>query len=118
MEAIRNHWHDPDAVGARSRQQVERSLRVLRDRVGSQQTRTPFYRGVTAGHLWALGSTDAAPITDAHGAGAPSMAHITAEIDAATVQLDDRTLDPAARDYVQGAHDALVWICGYSNDQP
>ncbi|MBC3840884.1 hypothetical protein GXW82_13200 [Streptacidiphilus sp. 4-A2] len=86
--------------------------------MGSHQTQTEFYRGVTTGHLWALGRADAAPITGVRGAAVPSLAHLTAEVDAATVQLEDRTLHTVARDYIQGAHDALVWICGYSNDQP
>jgi hypothetical protein len=86
--------------------------------VGTHQTQTQFYRGVITGHLWALGHADAAPITGARGAVAPSMEYLTAEVDAATVQLEDQTLRTVARDYVQGAHDALVWICGYSNDQP
>lgn len=118
MEAPRNVRNDPDGVGARSRAEVERSLSALSDRVGTHQTQTQFYRGVLSGHLWALGRSDTAPITGAHGLGPPSMAHLTAEVDAATVQLQDQSLRTVARDYVQGAHDTLVWICGYSNDGP
>ncbi|QMU77058.1 hypothetical protein GXW83_16445 [Streptacidiphilus sp. PB12-B1b] len=118
MKATPNHTHGTQVIGARSRTEVERSLDSLHGTVGSHQTQTQFYRGMESGLLWALGRAESAPITGARGAREPGMGAITAEVDAATVQLENQTLRTVARDYVQGAHDALVWICGYSNDQP
>lgn len=43
---------------------------------------------------------------------------LTAEVDAATVQLEAGPLTTLPRDYTQGVHDALAWVCGHTEVSP
>ncbi len=48
----------------------------------------------------------------------PDLYTLTAEVDAATVRLDDPASPADLRDYVLGAHDALAWLCGHTDQRP
>ncbi|MFC1413519.1 hypothetical protein ACEZCY_29765 [Streptacidiphilus sp. N1-12] len=105
-------------IGARRRSEVEREHRDL-DAVGAAPHRqTQFVRGALTGYVWALGHADAAPITGLREKGVPSTQGITAEVDATLVQLASQPLRTVPRDYVQGVHDALAWVCGFQDEPP
>ncbi|OKK17718.1 hypothetical protein AMK16_20685 [Streptomyces sp. CB00455] len=74
--------------------------------------------GAAAAYRWALGRTARAPVTSAHAHGVPDLELLTAEVDAAIVQLGDPTLPVDLRDFTLGVHDALGWVCGYNDQQP
>jgi hypothetical protein len=107
-----------DLVGGRPRADVERAYGALEAAAAAPQTQTQFSRGALSGYVWALGHATAAPVTGADSHGAPDMLLLTAEVDAALVQLSDQSLRTVPRDYVHGVHDALAWVCGYSDEQP
>jgi hypothetical protein len=102
----------------RPRVDVERAHDALQAVAAAPQTQTQFSRGALTGYLWVLGRATSAPVTGSHGHGAPSLGQLTGEIDASVVQLVDQAQRTVPRDYVQGVHDALAWVCGYSDDQP
>ncbi len=101
-------------VGVRTYADIDRALKDHADRGGSPE----FSAGVAAAYEWAMCRTDRSPVTGTDNAhDIPGLPLLTAEVDAAVVQLEDPTIQTAARDYIRGAHDVLAWICGYS-DQP
>ncbi|MGW7056007.1 hypothetical protein [Streptomyces sp. NPDC054887] len=105
---------DTPLVGVRTPADIDLALknRAERDEVSQ------FSAGAAAAYTWALGRTGRSPITGtAEARGVPGLPLLTAEVDASVVQLDDATTQGEARDYISGAHDALAWICGYS-DRP
>ncbi|UBI40770.1 MULTISPECIES: hypothetical protein [Streptomyces] len=104
-------------TGARTRRQVARAYRRIRAGDGPGRD-GPYARGAAAGYRWALGAPGGAPVTGATPHGGVGMETLMAEVDAAVVQLDDPAQPPAAALYTQGAHDALAWICGLSDDHP
>ncbi|MBT2493772.1 hypothetical protein J7E96_35825 [Streptomyces sp. ISL-96] len=79
---------------------------------------TQYARGALAGYLWALGRGEPAPITAQATDGAPELKVMTAETDAATVQMEDSTQRTVPRDYIHGVHDALAWVCGHTDNKP
>ncbi|MCZ4123286.1 hypothetical protein [Streptomyces sp. H39-S7] len=105
-------------VGTRSLADVERAHRAL-ERVGAGPAQqTQLSRGALTGYVWALGRGDQAPITGASCEGTPDLPLLTAEVDAAVVQLADAAQRTTPRDFIQGVHDALAWICGQSDMRP
>ncbi|MFP1625260.1 hypothetical protein ACLB9X_08720 [Streptomyces sp. 5K101] len=74
-----------------------------------------FSSGAAAAYEWAMGNAEPSPVTGAGAGGVPGLRLLTAEVDAAVVQLDDPTIQAGRRDYVRGVHDALAWVCGYSD---
>jgi hypothetical protein len=74
-----------------------------------------FSSGAAAAYEWALGHAERSPVTGAGADGVPGLRLLTAEVDAAVVQLEDPTMQAGRRDYVRGVHDALAWVCGYSD---
>ena len=110
-----------DLVGTRSRTDVENAFADLEAAAAAPQRQTQYSRGALAAYLWALGRGSSAPVTGARpdpGSDFPDLPRITAEIDASVAQLDDRLHRMAPRDYLQGAHDALAWLCGLREDSP
>ncbi|MFV0131427.1 hypothetical protein ACLGI4_27580 [Streptomyces sp. HMX112] len=100
-------------IGVRTAADVEAARRD-----DAAERRSPQFRaGASAAYEWATGHAERAPVTAAGAAGVPGLPLLTAEVDAVVVQLEDRTVSPGTRDYLSGVHDALAWICGYS-DQP
>ena len=108
-----------DLVGTRSRTDVENAFAGLEAAAAAPQRQTQYSRGALAAYLWALGRGSRAPVTGARpDSDFPDLPHITAEIDASVAQLDDRLHRMVPRDYLQGAHDALAWLCGLREDNP
>ncbi|MFF8278874.1 hypothetical protein ACF05T_22585 [Streptomyces lateritius] len=60
--------------------------------------------------------TERSPITGADAGGTPNLPLLTAEVDAALVQLGDPAIPEGSREYVRGAHEALAWICGQRDE--
>ncbi|GAA1504258.1 hypothetical protein GCM10009730_03970 [Streptomyces albidochromogenes] len=105
---------DTPLVGVRTHTDIELALKDQAGHGGPP----PFAAGAAAAYGWALGRSDRSPITGTGAAqGFPGLPLLTAEVDASVVQLDDATTQGDAREYIRGVHDALAWICGYS-DQP
>ena len=108
-----------DFIGTRPRTDVEHAFDGLEAAAAAPQRQTQYSRGALAAYLWALGRGTSAPITGARpDFDIPDLAHITAEVDASVAQLDDRLHRMAPRDYLQGAHDALAWLCGLTEEIP
>ncbi|MFI6843111.1 hypothetical protein OG535_09945 [Kitasatospora sp. NBC_00085] len=117
-------------VGVRPVDEVARALTELETSTDAETptepgtgSTTPGHRertagGCLAGYRWALGRGVAAPVTGAHGDGVPDLTALTAEVDAAMVELDDRSRRTVARDFAQGVHDALAWVCGHADTPP
>ncbi|WP_084717820.1 hypothetical protein [Streptacidiphilus carbonis] len=108
-----------DLIGTRDRTDVEHAFEELEADAAAPQRQTQYSRGALAGYLWALGRGTMAPVTGARPDYAvPDLVHLTAEVDASVAQLDDRIHRMAPRDYLQGVHDALAWLCGLREDRP
>ncbi|MFJ1705966.1 hypothetical protein [Kitasatospora sp. NPDC088346] len=75
-------------------------------------------RGALAAYRWALGRAHSAPLTGAAAGDVPSLEALTAEVDASLVQLEATTRPSVGREYIQGVHDALAWVCGHSDTPP
>ncbi|MEV6651630.1 hypothetical protein [Streptomyces sp. NPDC051219] len=105
-------------MGTRRRAEVEAAHHALDAEAAGPDRQTQLSRGALTGYLWALGRGEDAPITGARGEGPPDIPQLTAEVDAATVQLEDTTQRMVPRDYIRGVHDALAWVCGHSDDRP
>ncbi|MDF3289804.1 hypothetical protein [Streptomyces silvisoli] len=105
----------PQLIGARPRSLVESAYQNLRQRsVRADQ----FTYGALDAYRWTMGSGVSAPLTGAQTAGVPDLERLTSEIDAAVVQLEDVTQRAGTRDFTQGVHDALAWVCGLSDEKP
>jgi len=107
-----------DLVGVRPRAEIELAHHALNAVALAPQTQTQYSNGALTGYLWALGRGTAAPVTGAGADGTPTLAGLTEEVDASVMQLADQAQRTVPRDFVQGVHDALAWVCGYSDDQP
>ncbi|MFF8289635.1 hypothetical protein ACF068_10470 [Streptomyces sp. NPDC016309] len=106
-------------IGTKARAEVEAARRRLEHKAAAPGLRTPFSLGALAACEWALGRADAAPVTGAAGAGRTPSSHLlTAELDAAVVQLADPTESAERAAYVRGVHDLLAWVCGLVDEQP
>ncbi|MCP3820145.1 hypothetical protein NLX86_19190 [Streptomyces sp. A3M-1-3] len=110
--------HKDRTVGTRLRAEVEEAHSALDAAAAGPDRQTQLSRGVLTGYLWALGRGEDAPITGARIEGPPDIPQLTAEVDAATVQLEDTTQRTVPRDFIRGVHDALAWVCGHSDDRP
>ncbi|MEU1626786.1 hypothetical protein ABZ746_15975 [Streptomyces sp. NPDC020096] len=104
-------------IGARPRSLVEKAYESLRNRAARDEPHPPFTLGVLAAYQWAMGRGADAPLTGARGVGVPDLEQLTSEIDTAVVQLEDVTQHTGTRDFAQGVHDALAWVCGLSEDE-
>ncbi|GGT15534.1 hypothetical protein [Streptomyces purpureus] len=99
-------------IGVRTYGDVDGALSGLVERTeGSAQ----FSAGEAAALQWALGRSDRAPVTGADVPGRPDLQVLTAEVDATVVQLEDPTTQAGGRDYLNGVHGALAWVCGHSD---
>lgn len=105
-------------AGVRGVAEVGQAFRELEEVAAGPSQQTQFTRGAMAGYMWALGLGSSAPVTGARIAGAPDLAELTAEVDAAMVQLEDQAMRTVPRDYTQGVHDALAWVCGHTDSRP
>ncbi|WP_328536021.1 hypothetical protein [Streptomyces sp. NBC_00344] len=103
-------------VGTRYRWEVEAAYRKLEASAGDQQS--PLANGLLTAYSWALGHTTTAPVTGDVSAGAPGLGLLTAEVDAATVQLEGAAQRGIPQDHIQGVYDALAWICGQLEPRP
>ncbi|MFG2138317.1 hypothetical protein [Streptomyces sp. NPDC048650] len=110
--------HGESAVGIRSRAEVVHAREALEGLPPGHSRQTRIAQGALAAYRWALGVEAASPITGARGGGSPALPLLTAEVDAAAVQLEGTARDTAARDYIQGVHTALAWICGHIDQRP
>lgn len=115
--AIQSTKESAEAVGTRSRAEVEAAVEAL-ESVAPRHDAVAHRRGALSGYRWALGHIDAAPVTGAPGAGSPGLEVLTAEVDAAHVQLEGITRDTTALAYTRGVHEALAWVCGHRDDRP
>ncbi|MGW0367243.1 hypothetical protein [Streptomyces sp. NPDC002990] len=91
---------------------------ALKNLASPPQGPEQFTVGAALAYQWALGRRARAPVTSADGRGVPDLPLLTAEVDAAVVQLDDPTTPADLRDFTRGVHDALGWVCGYSDQRP
>jgi hypothetical protein len=107
-----------DLVGVRPRAEIELAYDALNAAAVSPQTQTQYSNGALTAYLWALGRASHAPVTGSGDAGAPTLARLTGEVDASVAQLADQAQRTIPRDFVQGVHDVLAWVCGYSDDRP
>ncbi|MFE9534406.1 hypothetical protein [Streptomyces sp. NPDC006691] len=99
-------------IGVRSPSDVDLALKYLTNRSDAP---AQFALGVAAAYRWAMGRVDRAPVTGMSARRPPpDLRLLTAEVDAAVVQLDDPTTQGGVRDFTRGVHDALTWVCGYS----
>ncbi len=105
-------------VGVRSFAEVEEAFRRLEAEAAEPDQQTQFSRGALTGYLWALGRGGPAPITAQPVDEAPVLEDLTAEADAATVQMEDSTQRTVPRDYIHGVRDALAWVCGHTDQRP
>ncbi|MDK1474456.1 hypothetical protein QNO07_13675 [Streptomyces sp. 549] len=105
-------------VGVRDRNQAEEAFRRLETASAGPDRQTQYTRGAMAGLLWALGRGDPSPVTAWTTEGEPTMETLTAEADAATVQMEDATQRNIPRDYLRGVSDALAWVCGHTDNRP
>ncbi|MEU6488659.1 hypothetical protein [Streptomyces sp. NPDC046887] len=108
-------------IGTRPRAQVEGAYRRLEHEVATPGLRTAFSVGALDAYGWALGQAERAPVTGAAVdglGGVPSSYVLTAELDAAVVQLGDPTEEAERAAHVRGVHDALAWVCGLVDDRP
>ncbi|MER8187581.1 hypothetical protein [Kitasatospora sp. NPDC094015] len=108
----------PRPVGVRSTAEVEQAFGELERGAAAPNRQTQLSRGSLAAYLWALGRGDTAPVTGARGTGRPDLLALTAEVDAAMVELEYQSQRTVPRDYTQGVHDALSWVCGHTDDHP
>ncbi|WP_434587335.1 hypothetical protein [Streptomyces sp. A5-4] len=108
----------PAKVGVRNPDQVEQAFQHLEAGAAGPNQQTQYARGALAGYLWALGRGEPAPITARPTGGAPGLEAMTAETEAATLQMEDSTQRTVPRDYIHGAHDALAWVCGQTDIKP
>ncbi|GAA1928497.1 hypothetical protein [Streptantibioticus ferralitis] len=114
-EYFAHHHHQ--LIGARPRSHVEQAYESLQQRAAKPEPHRQFTLGVLAAYQWAMGRVAGAPLTGARCVGVPDLEQLTSEIDTAVVQLEDTTQHSATRDFAQGVHDALVWVCGLSEDE-
>ncbi|MFC8916839.1 hypothetical protein ACGF5F_14895 [Streptomyces sp. NPDC047821] len=106
-------------IGTKPRTQVEAAYQRLEHKAAAPGLGTPFSLGAVAAYQWVLGRAAAAPVTGATaGGGVPSSQLLTAELDAAVVQLGDPTEGPERAAHVRGVHDVLAWVCGLVDEQP
>ncbi|MGW0565288.1 hypothetical protein ACWDZ4_33000 [Streptomyces sp. NPDC003016] len=105
-------------VGTRGYTDVERAQERL-EATGAERERSQFSSGASAAYHWALGRAERSPVTGASGSeGVPDLYKLTAEVDAAVVQMDEPVSRPGPRDHTRGVHDALAWVCGYRDEAP
>ncbi len=109
---------DTRHVGVRSADEVEQAFAELEAGAAAPNRQTQLSRGSLAGYLWALGRADAAPVTGARDEDLPDLARLTAEVDATMVELENQTQRTLPRDYTQGVHDVLAWVCGHADTRP
>lgn len=105
-------------VGVREAAEVERAFAELESGAAAPNRQTQLSRGALAGYSWALGRGDGAPVTGARTEGVPDHGMLTAEVDAANVALEHQVERTVPRDYSQGVHDALAWVCGHTDSRP
>lgn len=91
---------------------------VTDDEADGGRRRELFASGALDALRWALARGGSAPVTGARGGLVPDLYALTAEVDAAAVQLDDPVCPVDARAYALGAHEALAWLCGHTDQRP
>ncbi|WP_406503774.1 hypothetical protein [Streptomyces sp. NBC_00212] len=99
-------------IGVRPRADVDLALKYLTVR---SEAPAQFALGAAAAYRWAMGRAARAPVTGTDARRVPDLRLLTAEMDAAVVQLEDPTTEAGVRDFTRGVHDALAWVCGYSD---
>lgn len=106
-------------VGTRTYADVELARKHVNAGEAGQSRSQQFSSGASAAYRWALGCADRSPVTGAgEGEGVPDLEALTAEVDAAVVQMEDPAAQAGPRDYSRGVHDALAWVCGHSDHAP
>ncbi|MEU9798533.1 hypothetical protein [Streptomyces sp. NPDC051000] len=118
MTTQRADQFDSDRIGTRPRAEVKRRHDALEADSLGPHGGTQLSKGALTGYQWALGRGDGAPVTGAVAESTPDLDLLTAEVDAATVQLEAGPQQTLPRDYTQGVHDALAWVCGHTDDSP
>lgn len=111
VDVTTNERQGEQLIGVRAHEDVTFVFKGL----AARTTAPEFSSGAAAAYEWAMGHAERSPVTGAGADGIPGLRLLTAEVDAAVVQLDDPTLRAGKRDYVRGVHDALAWVCGYSD---
>ncbi|WP_058043208.1 hypothetical protein [Streptomyces roseifaciens] len=115
-----SHLIDPEGprAGVRPVAEVQQAHRRLDRKAAGPVRQTQYTRGALTAYLWALGRGQVSPVTGGRSDGAPDLAALTAEADAAQAQLEDFTQRTVPRDYVHGVLDTLAWVCGHSDTRP
>ncbi|MFF8846357.1 hypothetical protein ACF08N_27185 [Streptomyces sp. NPDC015127] len=106
-----NERQGEQRIGVRAHKDVVLAVEGLAARRQPPQ----FASGAADAYEWATGHAGRSPVTGADADDVPGLWLLTAEVDATVVQLEDPTLQAGKRDYIRGVHDALAWICGYSD---
>ncbi|WP_438289815.1 hypothetical protein [Streptomyces sp. HUAS TT7] len=101
-------------IGVRARTDVDLALKYLTAR---SEAPAQYALGAAAAYHWAMGRAGRAPLTGTAVRLVPDLRLLTAEVDAAVVQLEDPTTEVGLRDFTRGVHDALAWVCGYSDSR-
>ncbi|MFG2862280.1 hypothetical protein [Streptomyces sioyaensis] len=106
-------------MGTRAYADVELAQKQL-DATQAERGRSPqFSSGASPAYHWALGRANRSPVTGADETeGVPDLQALTAEVDAAVVQMEDPASRPGPRDHSRGVHDALAWVCGHRDQAP
>ncbi|MGR8006956.1 hypothetical protein [Streptomyces hypolithicus] len=115
------HQGERPRVGTRGYADVELARQRL-EAAAPERRAQPFSSGASAAYRWALGQVERSPVTGASGTSGgrsvPDLHVLTAEVDAAVVQMEDPAGHPGPRDHSRGVHDALAWVCGHSDEAP
>ncbi|MEV6792029.1 hypothetical protein AB0M87_08545 [Streptomyces sp. NPDC051320] len=109
---------EDDRVGTRYRSEVEAAYRKSAASAEEPARQTQLARGLLTGYRWALGHSAVAPVTGGATNGPPGLGQLTAEVDAATVQLEGAAQRGVSQDHTQGVYDALAWVCGQLEQRP
>ncbi|MFG2721259.1 hypothetical protein ACGFW5_23610 [Streptomyces sp. NPDC048416] len=104
--------HGTTLIGVRPHDDVDLALEYLTAR---SEAPAQFALGVAAAYRWSMGRSERSPVTGTAVRRPPDLPLLTAEVDAAVVQLEDPTSQAGARDFTRGVHDGLAWVCGYSD---
>ncbi|MFG3497719.1 hypothetical protein [Streptomyces sp. NPDC047928] len=103
----------PRRIGVRPTAEVESAYRELTEGAPERVLPAALIDGAVDAYEWALARGGEGPITGAHTGEVPTLQAMTAEVDAASVVLDDPLCPAETEDYARGAHDVLAWICGH-----
>lgn len=113
---IQDEAHE-NLTGVRPRADTEAAYEAVRSRAVAADG-SPYSRGSADVLRWALGLSQAAPVTAVTAPGTPSLQLLAAELDAALVDLEACLQRGAPEQYTRGVLDTLAWLSGQRDDRP